>query len=159
MDQVTHGPLAVQQRPRRLRKAFLPYVYISALSIFTPWENTQFSMPFVLKGAKEWTSLHRSLSPTFKTGEGQRGHVSFWAKFGNVTLFISTTLCRIRSLTHSYSSVQVLAMNRFKQWVLHSLSFRAIHWNSHALSISSRVARETKWGLVSLTVCVCALET
>ena len=83
MDQVTHRPLAVQQRPRQLRKAFLPYVYISALSIFTPWENTQFSVPFVLKGVKASTSLH----PNFETGPGQGGQVSFCAKSGHRTQF------------------------------------------------------------------------
>lgn len=154
MDQVTHRPLAVQQRPRQLRKAFLPYVYISALSIFTLWENTQFSVPFVLKGAKEWTSLQ----PTYKTGQGQRGQVSFCAKCGYMTLFFNdyTIQRRIPSLTHSFSYVQVWGMNRFQL----SISFSSIHWYSNAQSISSHVEdKQTKWGLVSLTVCNTALET
>lgn len=156
MDQVTHGPLAVQQRPSRLRKAFLPYVYLCSFNIYPMGKHTIFHS-FCSERSKEWTSLYPSLSHLQDRRGSGRTSV-FLSKIWKCDWF-STTLDRIWSLTPSYSSVQVLGMNRFQQWVLHSLLFKAIHWNSHAQSISSHVARETKWGLVSHTVCVCALET
>ena len=138
MDQVTHGPLAVQQRPGQLRKAFLPYVYISALSIFTPWENTQFSVAFVPKGEKTARppSIHPSHSiPAAGQDGGQGGQVSFFflcakkKKNRDVRHPAFNTASRIPSLTHSLthsllsSSAQVSGMNRSEL----GLSFIDIH--------------------------------
>ena len=139
MDQVTHGPLAVQQRPGQLRKAFLPYVYISALSIFTPWENTQFSVAFVPKGEKTARppSIHPSHSiPAAGQDGGQGGQVSCFffmctkkkkkkKRPGTPPVQPSAENSITHSLTHSLlsSSAQVSGMNRSEL----GLSFIDIH--------------------------------
>lgn len=92
-----HRALAVQQTPRQFGKAFLPYVYISALSIFTPQGGIIFHY-FCSEKSRNCTAPS---IPNSRKGVGQRVQVPSGAKFGFLTI------------PNTLPTVQVLRMKRF----------------------------------------------